>query len=125
MDNTNKIKDNAEKLLAGVRQTVMVTNMSLAAALETPFMATYENDDGILVMALRANNTAILAATGNNSNTVIKADIIITNEGIGERRSIFQCETPEDADQIWELLNDKMYEWSKGEVEQVEMDWLS
>jgi hypothetical protein len=125
MDNTNKIKDNAEKLLAGVRQTVMVTNMSLAAALETPFMATYENDDGILVMALRANNTAILAATGNNSNTVIKADIIITNEGIGERRSIFQCETEEDASQIWDLLNDKMYEWSKGEVEQVEMDWLS
>jgi len=125
MDNTNKIKDNAEKLLAGVRQTVMVTNMSLAAALETPFMATYENDDGILVMALRANNTAILAATGNNSNTVIKADIIITNEGIGERRSTFQCETEEDASQIWDLLNDKMYEWSKGEVEKVELDWLS
>jgi hypothetical protein len=125
MDNTNNIKDNAEKLLAGVRQTVMVTNMSLAAALETPFMATYENDDGILVMALRANNTAILAATGNNSNTVIKSDIVITKDGIGERRSTFQCETEEDASQIWDLLNDKMYEWSKGEVEKVEMDWLS
>ena len=125
MDNTNNIKDNAEKLLAGVRQTVMVTNLSLAAALETPFMATYESDEGILVMALRINNTAIMAATGNNSNTVIKADIIITNEGIGERRSTFQCETEEDASQIWDLLNDKMYEWSKGEVEQVEMDWLS
>jgi hypothetical protein len=125
MDNTNKIKDNAEKLLAGVRQTVMVTNLSLAAALETPFMATYENDDGILVMALRTNNTAIIAATGNNSNTVIQSDIVITEQGIGERRSIFQCETEEDADQIWELLNDKMYEWSKGEVEKVEMDWLS
>jgi hypothetical protein len=122
MDNTNKIKDNAEKLISGVRKTVMVTNLSLATALETPFMATYENDDGILVMALRANNTAILAAIGNNSNTVIKADIIITNEGIGERRSIFQCETEEDASQIWDLLNDKMYEWSKGEVEQVELD---
>jgi hypothetical protein len=125
MDNTNNIKDNAEKLLAGVRQTVMVTNLSLAAALETPFMATYESDEGILVMALRANNTAIMAATGNNSNTVIKADIIITSEGIGERRSTFQCETEEDASQIWDLLNDKMYEWSKGEVEKVEMDWLS
>jgi hypothetical protein len=125
MDNTNNIKDNAEKLLAGVRQTVMVTNLSLAAALETPFMATYESDEGILVMALRINNTAIMAATGNNSNTVIKADIIITNEGIGERRSTFQCETEEDASQIWDLLNDKMYEWSKGEVEKVEMDWLS
>jgi len=125
MDNINKIKDNAEKLLAGVRQTVMVTNMSLAAALETPFMATYESDEGILVMALRANNTAIMAATGNNSNTVIKSDIIITSEGIGERRSTFQCETEEDASQIWDLLNDKMYDWSKGEVEQVELDWLS
>jgi hypothetical protein len=125
MDNTNNIKDNAEKLLAGVRQTVMVTNMSLAAALETPFMATYESDEGILVMALRINNTAIMAATGVNSNTVIKADIVITKEGIGERRSTFQCETEEDASQIWDLLNDKMYEWSKGEVEKVEMDWLS
>lgn len=121
MDNTNEIKDNGEKLLAGVRKTVMVTNLSLAAALDTPFMATYENDTGILVMALKPNNTAILAATGNNSNTVVKADIVITNEGIGERRSTFQCETEEDADQIWDLLNDKMYEWSKGEVEQVEL----
>jgi hypothetical protein len=125
MDNTNKIKDNAEKLLAGVRQTVMVTNLSLAAALETPFMATYESDEGILVMALRINNTAIMAATGVNSNTVIKSDIVITKDGIGERRSTFQCETEEDASQIWDLLNDKMYEWSKGEVEKVEMDWLS
>jgi hypothetical protein len=125
MDNTNNIKDNAEKLLAGVRQTVMVTNLSLAAALETPFMATYESDEGILVMALRINNTAILAATGNNSNSIIKSDVIITKDGIGERRSIFQCETEEDASQIWDLLNDKMYEWSKGEVEKVEMDWLS
>jgi len=125
MDNTNNIKDNAEKLLAGVRQTVMVTNMSLAAALETPFMATYESDEGILVMALRINNTAIMAATGVNSNTVIKSDIVITKDGIGERRSTFQCETEEDASQIWDLLNDKMYEWSKGEVEKVEMDWLS
>jgi len=125
MDNTNKIKDNAEKLLAGVRQTVMVTNLSLAAALETPFMATYESDEGILVMALRINNTAILAATGNSSNSIIKSDIIITKDGIGERRTTFQCETEEDASQIWDLLNDKMYEWSKGEVEQVEMDWLS
>jgi hypothetical protein len=125
MDNTNNIKDNAEKLLAGVRQTVMVTNMSLAAALETPFMATYESDEGILVMALRINNTAIMAATGVNSNTVIKSDIVITKDGIGERRSTFHCETEEDASQIWDLLNDKMYEWSKGEVEQVELDWLS
>jgi ethanolamine utilization protein EutQ (cupin superfamily) len=125
MDNTNNIKDNAEKLLMGVRQTVMVTNLSLATALDTPFMATYENDSGILVMALRTNNTAIMAATGNNSNTVIQSDIVITEQGIGERRSTFQCETEEDADQIWELLNDKMYEWSKGEVEKVELDWLS
>jgi len=121
MDNTNNIKDNAEKLLAGVRQTVMVTNMSLATALGTPFMATYENDDGILVMALKPNNTAILAATGNSSNSIIKSDIIITNEGIGERRTTFQCETEEDASQIWDLLNDRMFEWSKGEVEQVEL----
>ena len=121
MDNTNNIKDNAEKLLAGVRQTVMVTNLSLAAALETPFMATYESDEGILVMALRINNTAIMAATGVNSNTVIKSDIVITKDGIGERRSTFQCETEEDADEIWNLINDKMYAWSKDEIEQVEL----
>jgi hypothetical protein len=125
MDNTNNIKDKAEELLAGVRQTVMVTNLSLATALGTPFMATYESDDGILVMALKPNNTAIIAATGNDSNTVIKSDIIIAKDGIGERRSTFQCETEEDASQIWDLLNDKMYEWSKGEVEQVELNWLS
>jgi hypothetical protein len=121
MDNTNNIKDKAEKILAETRRTVMVTNMSLATALGTPFMATYENDDGILVMALKPNNTAILAATGNSSNSIIKSDIIITNEGIGERRTTFQCETEEDASQIWDLLNDRMFEWSKGEVEQVEL----
>jgi len=121
MDNTNNIKDKAEKILVETRRTVMVTNMSLATALGTPFMATYENDDGILVMALKPNNTAILAATGNSSNSIIKSDIIITNEGIGERRTTFQCETEEDASQIWDLLNDRMFEWSKGEVEQVEL----
>ena len=121
MDNTNEMNNNAEKLLMGVRQTVMVTNMSLATALGTPFMATYESDEGILVMALRINNTAIMAATGVNSNTVIKSDIVITKDGIGERRSTFQCETEEDASQIWDLLNDRMFEWSKGEVEQVEL----
>jgi len=125
MDNTNNIKDKAEKLLAGVRQTVMVTNMSLATALDIPFMATYESDDGILVMAIRTNNTSIMAATGSNSNTVIQSNVIIAKEGIVERRSIFQCENEEDANQIWDLLNDKMYEWSKGEVEQVELNWLS
>lgn len=119
MDNTNK--DNAEKLLAGVRKTVMVTNLSLAAALDASFMATYENDDGILVMALKPNNAAILAATGNNSNSIIKSDIIITKDGIGERRSTFQCETEEDAEEIWNLINDKMYAWSKDEIEQVEL----
>ena len=122
MDNTNNIKDKAEELLAGVRQTVMVTNLSLATALGTPFMATYESDDGILVMALKPNNTAIIAATGNDSNTVIKSDIIIAKDGIGERRSTFQCETEEDANEIWDLLNDKMYAWSKGEIDQVEME---
>jgi hypothetical protein len=125
MGKTNKIKDNAEKLLMGVRQTVMVTNLSLAAALDTPFMATYENDKGVAVMALRTNNTAIMAATANSGNIVIKSDIQIADQGIVERRSIFQCETEEDATELWDLLNDKMYEWSKGEVEQVELDWLS
>jgi hypothetical protein len=121
MDNTNNIKDKAEELLAGVRQTVMVTNLSLATALGTPFMATYESDDGILVMAIRTNSTAVMAATGADSNTVIQSDVIIAKEGIGERRSIFQCETEEDANEIWDLLNDKMYAWSKGEIEQVEL----
>ena len=119
MDNTNK--DNAEKLLAGVRQTVMVTNMSLATALGTPFMATYESDDGLLVMALKPNNTAILAVATYNRYAIIKSDIIITKDGIGEHRFNFECETKEDADQIWDLLNQRMYAWSKGEIEQVEI----
>jgi hypothetical protein len=121
MDNTNNIKDKAEKILAETRKTVMVTNMALATAMNTSFMATYENDDGILVMALKPNNTAILAATGNNSNSIIKSDVIITKDGIGERRSTIQCETEEDADEIWHLINDKMYAWSKDEIEQVEL----
>jgi hypothetical protein len=84
-------------------------------------MATYESDDGILVMALRTNSTAIIAVAASSSYTVIQSDIIIAKEGIGERRSIFKCETEEEANEIWDLLNDKMYAWSKGEVEQVEI----
>ena len=124
MDNTNpmnKLNPKLEELIASVRKTVLVTNMSLATALETSFMATYENDDGILVMALKPNNTAILVDTGNNSNFIIKSDVIITKDGIGERRSTIQCDTEEDADEIWHLINDKMYAWSKNEIEQVEL----
>ena len=75
MDNTNKIKDNAEKLLAGVRQTVMVTNLSLAAALETSFQAMYEKEEGILFMGIRTDNTAILIATGEGSNSIIQLNV--------------------------------------------------
>jgi hypothetical protein len=122
MDNTNNDNTFAEDLLATVRKTVLVTNMSLATALEKPFIATYENDEGILMMALKPNNTSIIVACGHESNTVIKCDFIIAGEGVGERRSIFKCKNKSDADDIWEVLTDKLEDWSAGGIATIDMD---
>lgn len=122
MDNTNpmnKINPKLEELIASVRKTVLVTNMSLATALETSFMATYENKNGICSMAVKKDNTAILLASGNKSDVVYKCDFIISGEGIGERKSIFQCESEESAEEIYELLSERMYAWSNGEINEV------
>lgn len=122
MDNTNPINEidkNLEDLLVNVRKTVLITNMSLATSMNNPFMATYENQKGICSMAMRTNNTAILAATSTKGSIVYKCDLVITDKGIGERRTIIQCEDAESADEIWELINGRMYDWSQGELEEV------
>ena len=122
MDNTNNIKDNAEKLLAGVRQTVMVTNLSLAAALETSFQAMYEQKEGILFMGIRPDSTGILIATGEGSNLIIQLNVILGKDCIGERKSIYKFETHEDTIENWAILRDKVYEWSDGGIDEVELD---
>jgi hypothetical protein len=122
MDNTNPINEidkNLEDLLVNVRKTVLVTNMSLATSMNNPFMATYENQKGICSLAMRTNNTAILAATSTGGSIVYKCDLVITDKGIGERRTVIQCEDAESADEIWELINGRMYDWSQGELEEV------
>lgn len=121
-NNTNKIDKNLEELLVTVRKTVLVTNMSLATSMDTPFMATYENQKGICSMAMRTNNTAILAATSTGGSVVFKCDLVITDEGIGESRTVIQCEDSEGADEIWELINGKMYDWSQGEIDIVDIE---
>lgn len=122
MDNTNNDNTFTEDLLATVRKTVLVTNMSLATALEKPFIATYENDEGILMMALKPNNTCIIVACGLESNTVIKCDFIIAGEGVGERRSIFKCKTKDEADDVWEILTDKLEDWSAGGIATIDIE---
>ena len=121
MDNTNNNNTFAEELLDIVRKSVLVTNMSLAVALEKPFIATYENDEGILMMALKPNNTSILVACGIESSTVIKCDFFITDKGLAERRSIFKCKNKSDADDIWEILVDKLDDWSTGNIDTIEI----
>ena len=82
-NNTNKIDKNLEDLLVTVRKTVLVTNMSLATSMDTPFMATYENQKGICSMAMRTDNTAILAATSTGGSIFFKCNLVITDQGIG------------------------------------------
>jgi hypothetical protein len=125
MDNTNptnKLDKNLEDLLVSVRKTVLVTNMSLATSMDTPFMATYENQKGICSMAMRTDNTAILAATSTGGNIVFKCNLVITDKGIGESRTVIQCEDSEGADEIWELINGRMYDWSQGEIEVIDIE---
>jgi hypothetical protein len=122
MDNTNKIKDNAEKLLMAVRQTVMVTNLSLAGALETSFQAMYEKKEGILFMGIRADSTAVLIATGEGSNSIIQLNVVLGKDCFGERKSIYKLETPEQTIQVWQKLRDKVYEWSDELIDEVKLD---
>ena len=125
MDNTKEMNDKAQKLITAIRHSVLIANISLSGALDTPFMATYENEDGILVMAIKPDHTAIIVATGTDSSIIIRLDIVVTDTGVGEKRATYQCESTEDANQIWELLNNRMYDWSNGEIGRVTLDWLS
>ena len=125
MNNENSSKDldaKLQEILASVRKTVRISNMALSTVSRTSFMATYESEDGICAMAIKPNNIAILAAVSTGGATVYKADFVVTDQGIGERRCIFKCETEQDADEIWELMNDKMYAWSQGEIESVDVE---
>jgi hypothetical protein len=119
MDNTNEMNDKTQKMITAIRHSVLIANISLSGALDTPFMATYENEDGILVMAIKPDHTAIIVATGTDSSIINRLDIIVTDKGVAEKREVYQCETQEDADKIWELLNNRIYDWSNSEIDNV------
>ena len=124
MDNTNEnneVDKDAERMLAAVRQTVLITNMSLAAALNTSLLAEYESEEGICNMALKPNNTAILATTSATGLTIYKSHFFIKDDAIGEQRHIYKCENEDDADTLWASINDKMFEWSRGEIKSVDI----
>ena len=125
MDNTdpiNKLDKKVDLLLKEVREKILIANMSLAVAMETPFIATYENKDGICSMAIRSNNTAILAATATARTIVHKSDIVIAPEGMAEGRAIFKLESEEDAEELWDLINERMYAWSQGDIDIVDIE---
>ena len=125
MDNTNDdkvIDKEAERMLAAVRQTVLITNMSLAAALNTSLLAEYESDQGICNMALKPNNTAVVATTAATGLTIYQSNFFIKDEAIGEQRYIYKCENEDDADEIWDKINDRMYQWSRNEIKSVSLE---
>ena len=125
MDNTNEnneVDKDAERMLAAIRQTVLVTNMSLATALNTGFLAQYESDQGICNMALKPNNTAVVATTAATGLTIYQSNFFIKDESIGEQRYIYKCENEDDADEIWDKINDQMYQWSRNEIKSVSLE---
>ena len=124
MDNTNEnneVDKDAERMLAAIRQTVLVTNMSLAAALNTGFLAQYESDQGICNMALKPNNTAVVATTAATGLTIYQSNFFIKDDEIGEHRYIYKFENEDNADEIWDKMNDQMYQWSRNEIKSVKM----
>ena len=124
MDNTNEnneLDKDAERMLAAVRQTVLITNMSLAAALNNGFIAQYESDQGICNMALKPNNTAVVATTAATGLTIYQSNFFIKDDAMGEQRHIYKCENEDDADTLWASINDKMFEWSRGEIKSVDI----
>jgi len=125
MDNTNEnneLDKEAERMLAAVRQTVLITNMSLAAALNTSFIAQYESDQGICNMALKPNNTAVVATTAATGLTIYQSNFFIKDDSIGEQRCIYKCENEDDADEIWDKINHRIHQWSRDEIKSVNIE---
>ena len=122
MDNTNPLNElhpDLIKVTNHIRKTVLVSNMALATAMEHPFMATYESGTSSCVMALKPDNKAIVSTL--HENVVLKSDIVLMDENICERKSIYQCGTTEEAINVWEIIYDKMEEWLKDEVSEVDL----
>jgi len=125
MDNTDNTKDLEQKIqimLAEVRGKILIANMALATAMDVSFIATYENKDGICCMAMKVDNTAVLAALATGSNIIHKSNIVLSLEQMSEQRSVIKCEDSEDAEQLWELITDRMYAWSQDEIDIVDID---
>ena len=125
MDNTNEnnaVDKDAERMLAAVRQTVLITNMSLAAALNNGFIAQYESDQGICNMALKPNNTAVVATTAATGLTIYQSNFFIKDESIGEQRYIYRFDSEEDSVTVWTKINDQMYQWSRNEIKSVSLE---
>ena len=117
-----KMSNEAERLLMQVTQTVMVSNVSLAAKLNAPFQAMYENKEGILFMGIRTDNSAILIAAGESSNSIIQLNVTLGKDCVSESKSIYKFETQEDTIENWQMLRDKVYEWSDELIDQVQLD---
>lgn len=125
MDNTNEdnaVNKDAERMLAAIKQTVLVTNMSLAAALNTGFIAQYESEEGICNMALKPNNTAVVATTAASGLIIYQSNFFIQDDEIGEHRYIYKFDNEDDADEIWDKINDQMYQWSRNEIKSVSLE---
>ena len=125
MDNTNEnneVDKDAEHMLAAIRQTVLITNMSLAAALNTSFIAQYESEEGICNMALKPNNTAVVAITAASGLTIYQSNFFIKDDAIGEQRYIYRFDSEEDSVTVWTKINDQMHQWSRNEIKSVSLE---
>lgn len=118
----SELEEKLKELVSNTRKLILATNISLAKAMNTSFIATYENKYGICSMAVRATNRAIFSATSSEGVVIYKTEFSIKEDVVSERRTVYKFEDQEATADMWELLNDKMYDWSEGEIESVEID---
>lgn len=130
MDNHNSNIDldmTAFKFLEFARKSVLITNMSLAEAMDQGIFSSYEvynGEGGYLVMGTRPNSTAI-AATYTGKRILWSELALLKNEDLELHHKLhaIDCQDDQISDLTWTNLVDQVEEWVKCEREEIDLDY--
>ncbi len=124
-NNNNELDIMAYKFLDFAKKSVLVTNMALSESMNQGIFATYEafkDNGGYLVMGVRPNSTAIIAAYAGAR--ILWSEILFERGDemkIHQRINAINCEDDDRNNQLWSDLVDQIEEWTKCEREEIEI----
>lgn len=115
------------KFMDFARKSVLITNMSLAAAMGEGIFSTLETfygDGGHLVLGVRPNSTA--RAATYSGKRILWSELALHEENdleLHHKLYAVECEDEDMSDTVWTNLVDQIEEWVKCEREEIALEY--